>query len=161
MARCFQPLAQPQVGYHPLSDVIQYTCKACCLTLREECVLTVFASRTLSKIFAPMGEKVKQPWQSSTVSCFTICIPHQTALGWSSQGGWDRLGLWHVCGEGRGACTALVAKLGGNSPPQSSWCWWEDNIKSDLRHIWWEGVDWIDPAQIRDKLRVLMNMLTF
>ena len=28
---------------------------------------------------------------------------------------------------------------------------WEDNIKLDLKEIVWEGLDWIDLAQNRDK----------
>jgi len=25
-------------------------------------------------------------------------------------------------------------------------CKWEDNIKADLKEIWWDGVDWINPV---------------
>jgi hypothetical protein len=28
---------------------------------------------------------------------------------------------------------------------------WEDNIKRDLREIWWDGMDWIHMAQDRDQ----------
>jgi len=28
---------------------------------------------------------------------------------------------------------------------------WDDNIKVDLKYIGWEGVDWIDLTQDRDK----------
>jgi hypothetical protein len=28
---------------------------------------------------------------------------------------------------------------------------WEDNIRMDLREIWWEDVDWIHLAQDRDQ----------
>jgi hypothetical protein len=34
---------------------------------------------------------------------------------------------------------------------------WVDNIKMDLRGIGWNGMDWIDLAQNRDKRRVLVN----
>jgi hypothetical protein len=34
---------------------------------------------------------------------------------------------------------------------------WVDNIKMDLRQIGWDGVDWIDMAQDRDKWRALAN----
>jgi hypothetical protein len=33
----------------------------------------------------------------------------------------------------------------------------DDNIKRDLRDIAWDGVDWIDMAQNRDKWRALVN----
>jgi hypothetical protein len=34
---------------------------------------------------------------------------------------------------------------------------WVDNIKMDLLEIGWGGVDWIGPAQDRDKWRALVN----
>ena len=33
---------------------------------------------------------------------------------------------------------------------------WEDNIKMELREVWW-GMVWIDLAQDMDRWRVLMN----
>jgi hypothetical protein len=32
-----------------------------------------------------------------------------------------------------------------------------DNIKMDLREIGWDGIDWMDLAQDRDKWRALVN----
>jgi hypothetical protein len=34
---------------------------------------------------------------------------------------------------------------------------WMHNIKMNLREIGWNGVDWIDLAQDRDKLGVFVN----
>jgi hypothetical protein len=34
---------------------------------------------------------------------------------------------------------------------------WEDNIRMDLREIWWEGLDWIHLAEDRDQWRAVMN----
>jgi hypothetical protein len=34
---------------------------------------------------------------------------------------------------------------------------WVDNIKMDLGEIGWDGVDWIELAQDRDKWRALVN----
>jgi hypothetical protein len=36
---------------------------------------------------------------------------------------------------------------------------WVDNIKIDLRRIGWDGMDWIDLAQDRDKWRALVNTM--
>jgi hypothetical protein len=36
---------------------------------------------------------------------------------------------------------------------------WVDNIKMDLREIAWDGMDWIDLAQDRDRWRALVNRL--
>jgi hypothetical protein len=33
------------------------------------------------------------------------------------------------------------------------------NIKTDVREIGWDGMDWIDLAQDRDKWRALVNMV--
>jgi hypothetical protein len=34
---------------------------------------------------------------------------------------------------------------------------WVDNIKMDLREIWWGSMDWIDLPQDRDQWRALVN----
>jgi hypothetical protein len=34
---------------------------------------------------------------------------------------------------------------------------WVDNIKMDLREIGWDGMDWIDLAQDRDRWKALVN----
>jgi hypothetical protein len=28
---------------------------------------------------------------------------------------------------------------------------WEDNIKTNLREVWWRGMDWINLAEDRDQ----------
>ena len=33
----------------------------------------------------------------------------------------------------------------------------DDNIKTDLREVEWEGMDWLDLAQDIDKWRILVN----
>jgi hypothetical protein len=51
----------------------------------------------------------------------------------------------------------LVGKPEGKRPLGRSWRRWEDNIKTDLNEMIWEGVDWIHLAQDRDQWRALMN----
>jgi hypothetical protein len=34
---------------------------------------------------------------------------------------------------------------------------WENNIKLDLREIGWDGMDWIDLTQDRDRWRAIVN----
>jgi hypothetical protein len=51
----------------------------------------------------------------------------------------------------------LVGKPEGKRPlgrPKRSW---EDNIKIDLRGIWWDGMELIHVAQDRDQRRALVN----
>jgi hypothetical protein len=37
---------------------------------------------------------------------------------------------------------------------------WIDNIKMDVREIWWEGVDWTHLAQDRDHWLAVVNTVT-
>jgi hypothetical protein len=60
-------------------------------------------------------------------------------------------------GERRGAIRALVGKPEGRRPLGRPRRRWEDNIKMDLREVGWEGMDWINLAQDRDRWRALVN----
>jgi hypothetical protein len=59
-------------------------------------------------------------------------------------------------GARRGAYRALVGKPEGRRPLERPRHRWEDNIKMDLREVGWEGADWIDLAQDRDRWRALV-----
>jgi hypothetical protein len=65
-------------------------------------------------------------------------------------------------GERRDAYRALVGKPEGRRPLERPSHIWDDNIKMDLREVGWEGVDWIDLAQDRDRwlalVYVVMNL---
>jgi hypothetical protein len=60
-------------------------------------------------------------------------------------------------GEGRGAYRILVGRPEGRRPLGRPRHRWEDNIKMDLQEVEWEGVDWIDVAQDRDRWQALVN----
>jgi hypothetical protein len=62
-------------------------------------------------------------------------------------------------GERRGAYRALVGKPEVRRPLGRPRRRWEDNIKMDLREVGW-GMDWINPAQDRDRWRALVNEVT-
>jgi hypothetical protein len=51
---------------------------------------------------------------------------------------------------------ALVGKPEGRRPLERPRRRWEDNIKMFLREVGWEGADWIDLAQDRDRWRALV-----
>jgi hypothetical protein len=51
----------------------------------------------------------------------------------------------------------LFGKPGGNRPLGRPRPKWEDNIRTDLRAIGWEGVEWLHLAQDKDQWRVLVN----
>jgi hypothetical protein len=48
-----------------------------------------------------------------------------------------------------------VGKPEGRRPLGRPRCRWEDNIKMDLWDVRWEGADWIDLAQYRDRCGLL------
>jgi hypothetical protein len=60
-------------------------------------------------------------------------------------------------GEKTNAYRILMCKPEGKRPLGRQICRWVDNIKIDLREIGWDGVDWIDLAQDRDKWKALVN----
>jgi hypothetical protein len=60
-------------------------------------------------------------------------------------------------GEWRGSYRILVGRPEGRRPLRRPRLRWEDNIKMDLQEVEWEGVDWIDMAQDRDRWRALVS----
>jgi hypothetical protein len=57
----------------------------------------------------------------------------------------------------RNAYRILVGKRDEKRPLGRPRRRWVDNIKMDLRAIGLDGMDWIEPAQDRDKWRALVN----
>jgi hypothetical protein len=42
--------------------------------------------------------------------------------------------------------------------PEGNRCRWEDVIKTDIRDIEWDVIDWIDLAQDRDQWKADLNV---
>jgi hypothetical protein len=59
--------------------------------------------------------------------------------------------------ERRNTYRILVGKLEGKIPLRRPRRRWVDNIKMDLREVGWDGRDWIDLAQDRDRWRASVN----
>jgi hypothetical protein len=60
-------------------------------------------------------------------------------------------------GENLNACKILVGKPEGKRPLGRPRHRWVNNIKKDLTHIGWGGMDWIDLAQDRYQWRALVK----
>jgi hypothetical protein len=60
-------------------------------------------------------------------------------------------------GEMKNGHKPLVGKLERKRQFGRSKRRWEDNIRMDLKEIWWEGVKWMHLAQDKDQWRGLVN----
>jgi hypothetical protein len=60
-------------------------------------------------------------------------------------------------GEDRKVYKVLVGKPEGKRPVGRPRCRWEDGIGMDLREIGLGDVDWIRPAQDRDRWRAVVS----
>jgi hypothetical protein len=58
----------------------------------------------------------------------------------------------------KNAYRILVGKPEGKRPLGRPRRTWVENIKLDLRGTGWDGMDWTNVAQDKDKWRVLVNM---
>jgi hypothetical protein len=54
-----------------------------------------------------------------------------------------------------------VKDMGGKASWKRPRRRWVDNIKMDLTEIGWDGMDWIDLVQGRDKWRALVNTVMY
>jgi hypothetical protein len=62
-------------------------------------------------------------------------------------------------GEKRNAYRILMGNPEGKRPLGRPRCRWVEYIKMDLREIGWDGGDWIDLAQDRDRWRALVKVV--
>jgi hypothetical protein len=60
----------------------------------------------------------------------------------------------------RGAYRVLVGKSQGKRPLRRPRRRWDDDIKTGLKQIDFDGVDWIDLIQNRDTWRAVVNTVT-
>jgi hypothetical protein len=116
----------------------------------------VFENRVLRRIFGPKRDEVTGEWRrlhneelnDLYSSPNTIQVIKSRRMRWA--GNVARMG------EGRGAYRILVGKPEGRplGRPRHRW---EDNIKMDLQAVGWEGMEWIDMAQDRDRWWALVS----
>jgi hypothetical protein len=124
--------------------------------LREECRLRVFENKVLRRIFGPKRDEVTGEWgRLHNKELYALySSPNIIRVIKSRRPRW----AGHVArmGERRGAYRALVGKPEGRRPLGRPRRRWEDNINMDLREVGWEGADWINLAQDRDRWRAVV-----
>jgi hypothetical protein len=113
--------------------------------------------RSLRRIFGPKRDEVTGGWSKlhnkelhnlySSPSIITMI--KSMRMKWAG----------HVArmGEKKNAYRILVGNPKGNRPLGRLRCRWVDNIKMYLREIGWDGIDWMDLAQDRDRWRALVK----
>jgi hypothetical protein len=137
-------------------QVVLYGYEIWSLTLREECRLRVFENKVLRTIFGPKRDEVTGEWRRlhkkelyALLLINIIWVIKSRRLRW--------VGNVACVGKRRGAYKALMGKPEGMRPLGRPRHRWEDNIKMDLRDVGWDGMDWINLVQDRDKWRALVN----
>jgi hypothetical protein len=127
--------------------------------VREKHRLRVFVNRVLRGIFGSKRDEVTGEWRRLHNEELNdlYSSPNIIRVIKSRRMKW----VGHVArmGEGRGAYKILVGRPEGRRPLGRPRHRCEDNIKMDLQEVGWEGVDWIDMAQDRDRWRALVNMV--
>jgi len=139
--------------------VVLYGCENWSLTLREERRLRVFENRMLRRIFGPKRDEITREWRKLHTEELNDVYSSPNS-DWVTK---SRIMRWagHVAcmGERRGVYRVLVGKPEGKRPLGRPRRRWEDNIKMDLQELECGGMDWIEMAQDRDRLRALVNVV--
>jgi hypothetical protein len=125
--------------------------------LREERRLRVFENMVLRRIFGPKRDEGTGEWRKLHNEELSdlygspniVRVIKSRTLRWAG----------HVTRmeERRGVDRVLVGKPEGKRPFGRPRRRWENNIKMNLQEVGYGDMDWIDLAQDRDRLRVLVN----
>jgi len=136
--------------------VVLYGCETWSFTWREELRLMLFEDKVLRRIFGPKkdegtGERRKlhneelNDLYSSSNNVWVI----KSRMRW----------VGHVArmGERRGVYRVLVRKPEGKRPLGRFKLKWVASIKMDHQEVGFDGTDWIELAQDRDRWRALVT----
>jgi hypothetical protein len=120
----------------------------------------VFENSMLRRIFGPKKNEVTGDWRKLHNEELRNLYSSLSITTKTSQMRWA--GYVTRIGKKRNGRRILLRKSEGKTlllkRPRHTRRW-EDNIKIDLREIGWDGMDWIDLAQNRDRWVALVNMV--
>ena len=94
---------------------------------------------------------------SCVVESLMFCTPHQIFWRWNQEE-WYGWCLYHILGEKRHFYMVLVVKTKGKWPLGKPVHELEGNMKTDLKEIRWEDMDWIYLAEDKDRWQALINV---
>jgi hypothetical protein len=116
----------------------------------------VFEKRLLRIISGPKREEVVRGWRRlHNEELHNLCAsPNIIMVIKSRRIRWVEYVAQMV--EMRNAYSILAGKPEGKRPSERPRLGWEDNIRMDLRKVWWECVDRIHLAQERDQWQALV-----
>ncbi|KAJ4433819.1 hypothetical protein ANN_16131 [Periplaneta americana] len=124
-------------------------------TLREEQRLRVFENKMIRKIFGAKRDEVTGEWKKlHNAELYVLFSSPDIMRNIKSR----RL-RWagHVARMGESINAVLVGRPEGKRPLGRSRHRWENNIKMDLREVGYDGRDWINVAQDRDRWRAYVR----
>ena len=126
-------------------------------SLGEERRLRVYENRVFWRIYGPKRDEVTWEWRKLNNEELKdlYSSPNIVRVIKSRRMRW--VGHVERVGERRGVYKVLVGKPDRRIPLGRPRRRWEDNIKMDLQEVGCAGMDWIEIAQDRDRLRALVN----
>jgi hypothetical protein len=127
--------------------------------LTEERRLRVFENRVLRRIFGPKRDEVTGEWRKLHYEELND-LYSSLNIAWAIK---SRIMRWtgYVAsmGERRGVYRVVVGKPEGKRPLGRPRPRWKDNIKTDLQEVGCGGMDWIELAQDRNRVRPIVNVV--
>jgi hypothetical protein len=117
----------------------------------------MFKNSVLRRIFRPKRDEVTGDWRrlhnEELIDLYSspniIRVIRSRRMRWA--------GHVSCMGEKRSAYRILVGRHEGRQQLERPRHRWEDNIKMALQEVGWEGMDWIELAEDKDRWQALVN----